>query len=83
MNYFVDLSVFIIKNKSQQWKKITTNQRNTLSTLSYIDRDELDNLDIPYKFRDFCQEDYADYISCVRTRPRVFENPFIYTFPFS
>ena len=32
----------------------------------------MDNLDIAYKFRDFCQEDYADYISCVRTHPRVF-----------
>lgn len=49
----------------------------------HLARDELDNLDIPYKFRDFCQEDYADYTSCVRTHPRVFENSFVYSVPFS
>lgn len=40
-------------------------------------------MDIPYKYRDFCQEDYADYVSCVRTHPRVFENNFFYSIPFS
>lgn len=41
----------------------------------------MDNLDIPYKFRDFCQDDYADYVSCARTNPRILENSFIYAIP--
>ena len=41
------------------------------------------SLDIPYKFRDFCQDDYADYISCARVRPNVIENKISYALPFS
>jgi hypothetical protein len=41
------------------------------------------NLDIPYKYRDYCQDDYADYISCVRSHPKALSNKLIYLFPFS
>ena len=47
-------------------RKITTNQKNTHSTFFLHSRDELINLDIPYKFRDFCQDDYADSDPIIR-----------------
>lgn len=44
---------------------------------------ELDALDIPYKYRDFCQDDLADYTQCGRVNPRILENPMVYALPLS
>lgn len=40
-------------------------------------------MDIPYKYRDFCQDDYADFAWCQRINPRLLENKMVYTLPFS
>jgi hypothetical protein len=45
--------------------------------------DELNSLDISYKYRDFCQDDLADYAQCTRVNPRILENAMVYVLPFS
>lgn len=44
---------------------------------------DFDNLEMPYKFRDFCQDDYAEYLYCRRARPNTLENNIMYFLPFS
>jgi hypothetical protein len=38
---------------------------------------------VPYKYRDLCQDDYADYLACMQTHPKTIENPFVYMLPMS
>ena len=45
--------------------------------------DEILSLDIAYKYRDFCQDDLADYTQCTRINPRILENPMVYSLPLS
>ena len=46
-------------------------------------RDQLDYLDIPYKYRDYCQDNYVEYRQCVRQHSSFLENYVVYFMPFS
>ena len=67
----------------KKWIKTTNPPRNIRSNQSRLLRDELESLNIPYKYRDFCQDSYADFMECKITKPALFENNFIYQMPFS
>lgn len=70
-------------NKKHRCKRTINQAKNTLSIIWNYFRDEFATLDIPFKYRDYCQDDYADYISCVRTHPKALANNLIYLLPFS
>ena len=45
--------------------------------------DEIEALDMPYKYRDSCQDDYAEYLTCKRVSNNITESEMLYSFPLS
>ena len=45
--------------------------------------DQIVALDMPYKYRDFCQDDYAEYLVCKRISNNITESQMLYSFPLS
>ena len=74
-----NLNIYLPSNNQpfdQNVKRLLTKQKIHIVLIIIIKqfRDEFMNLDIPYKYRDYCQDDYADYISCVRLHPKALSN---------
>lgn len=48
-----------------------------------LSRDDFESLGIAYQYRDFCQDEFAEYLTCVRRSPKTVENTIVYYLPMS
>mmetsp|Transcript_8449 Transcript_8449/g.9547 ORF Transcript_8449/g.9547 Transcript_8449/m.9547 type:complete len:98 (+) Transcript_8449:42-335(+) len=46
-------------------------------------QETIDSYDIPYIYQDFCVNEEVEFVKCMRENPRIIENSFVHSVPFS